>query len=403
MLFEYFIPTAHAAVSNTIKNTAVAGKDVAVEHGEVGIQEFFSFIGRNIDNWIAGLIIVVVFYLLAKMASKAAKEAIIKSKGDEIQESVLVLVGRITRITILGIGITIALAINGLNFTTVIGALSLGIGFALKDIIGNFISGVIMLSQDRVRIGDLIKIGDILGTIVNIDTRATILQALDGTEVVIPNQKMLSETLISYSSNPFRRIELVVGVDYNTDLPMVTSLVKGIMKKDKNIVPRPSSVVLVDEFGDSSINIKIRFWVESGDNWLDVRSNLANKIKKAFDDVGVNIPFPIRTLKLDENDRAFLKTMDSMKKGYVPEQTAVPNKDQIKSVATKVSQEQNIPYEVFEQSQSTPKSTPQPATTKPTSPATPPQSINEAADKQPVAVGAAEGVGGDEVPPPTHM
>ncbi len=115
--------------------------------------------------------------------------------------------------------LTIALAINGLNFTAVIGALSLGIGFALKDIIGNFISGVIMLAQNRINIGDFIKVKDILGTIVSIDTRATILQAIDGTEVVIPNQIMLGETLISYTTNPFRRIDLGVGVDYKTNLP----------------------------------------------------------------------------------------------------------------------------------------------------------------------------------------
>src|SRR5690606_14530628 len=147
---------------------------------------------------------------------KAFKRTIIDKKGEDVHEASLVLVERVTVITISIIGITIAFAINGLNFTAVIGALSLGIGFALKDIIGNFISGVIMLSQNRVRIGDFIKVKDILGTIIGIDARATILQAIDGTEVVIPNQTMLGETLISYSTNPFRRVKLDIGVDYKT-------------------------------------------------------------------------------------------------------------------------------------------------------------------------------------------
>ena len=303
---------------------------------------------KNIDNWIAGIIIIVISWIAAKMIAKAIKKEIIKKKGDDIQESVIILVERITTIVILSVGVTIAAAINGLNFTAVIGALSLGIGFALKDIIGNFISGIIMLSQDKIKIGDFVKVQDILGTIVSIDTRATVLKAIDGAEVVIPNQSMLNETLISYSTNPFRRIEIVVGVDYNTNLPMVTSLVKGIMDKDDNIVPKPESQVLVDEFGDSSINLIVRFWIDSHDNWLEIRSNLANKIKKAFDEVGVNIPFPIRTLKLDEDDRAFLKTMDSMKKGIIPEPKGIPNKDRVTNAAAETEKEPDIPYKLFE-------------------------------------------------------
>ncbi len=346
-MFEQIIPSAHAQFGgSTVSNAA----DAAAESTQSGIQGLISYAASNIDNWIAGVVIVFIFYILARMAAGAAKRAIL-NKRDDIQESALILVERVTRLTVLIIGVTIAFAINGLNFTTVIGALSLGIGFALKDIIGNFISGVIMLSQNRINIGDFIKVGDILGTIVNIDTRATILQAIDGTEVVIPNQTMLGETLTSYTTNPFRRIDLVVGVDYKTNLPMVTSLIKGIIDKDDAIVVKPEPLILVDEFGDSSINIKIRFWVESSTNWQKVRSNLANKIKQAFDEVGVNIPFPIRTLKLDEDDRAFLKTMDSLKNGIVPEPATVPSNESVATAAQNAGDSVNIPYNIFEEAE----------------------------------------------------
>lgn len=336
-----------AAYAQNLGNTASAGRDAAVEAGQAGFQEFASFVVRNIDNWIAGLIIIAISYVVAKMAAGAIREAIIKQKGEDAQESALILVNRITTITIVTIGVTIAFAINGLNFTAIIGALSLGIGFALKDIIGNFISGVIMLSQDRIRIGDFVKVKDILGTIVNIDTRATILQAIDGTEVVIPNQTMLSETLISYSTNPFRRLELVVGVDYNTDLPMVTSLIKGIIDKNKDIVVKPEPLVLVDEFGDSAINIKILFWIESSKDWMSIRSNLANRIKKTFNELSINIPFPIRTLKLDEDDRSFLKTMESLKKGFVPEMATIPTNEAVMSSALGTENEPTVPHQLF--------------------------------------------------------
>lgn len=345
-MLESFIPTAKAQDifgSNAVNSAA----NTATEGAETGIAGLVNYVAENIDNWIAGIVIVFIFYILGRMASASIKRTLL-NKREDIQESALILVERITRITVVTIGITIAFTINGLNMTTVLGALSLGIGFALKDIIGNFISGVIMLSQNRVNIGDFIKIGDILGTIVNIDTRATILQAIDGTEVVIPNQTMIGETLISYTSNPFRRVELNVGVDYKTDLPMVTSLIKAIIDKDEDIVVKPEPLILVDEFGDSSIGIVIRFWIETGNNWLKIRSNLAYKIKKAFDEVGVNIPFPIRTLKLDEDDRSFLKTMDSFAKGIVPEHKPVPKNDVIARAAEGTKGVTKIPYNVFE-------------------------------------------------------
>lgn len=345
-----FIPTAQAQeFFSNVSSTANDAASAAKESTQSGIQGLFSYVVNNIDNWIAGIILVIVFYFLGSMAAGAIKRAILKNR-DDVQESALILVERISKITVLAIGVTIALAINGLNFTAVLGALSLGVGFALKDIIGNFISGVIMLSQNRINIGDFIKVGDgVLGTIVSIDTRATILQAIDGTEIVIPNQTMLGETLVSYTTNPFRRVELPVGVDYKTDLGMVTSLIKGILDKDENVVVKPAPSVIVKEFGESSINLSVRFWVETGKGWMKIRSNIAHKIKQAFDEVGVNIPFPIRTLKVDEDDRTFLKTMDSLKKSFVPEPKKVPNLEEIKTAALHTEHKVKIPYNIFEE------------------------------------------------------
>ncbi len=343
MFKELLIPNAYA---QALRNATGQVVDTTKAGAESGISSLVGIVARNIDNWIAGLVIIVIFWIIAKMSASAAREAIMKKKGEDVHESSLLLVERITIITILVIGIAIAFAINGLNFTAIIGALSLGIGFALKDIIGNFISGVIMLTQDRIRIGDLIKIGDILGTIVSIDVRATVLQSVDGTEVVIPNQNMLSETLVSFSTNPYRRVEFIIGVDYGTDLPMVTSLIKEITDQDENIVSEPESMVLVDAFGDSAINIKVLFWIESSNNWMKIRSNLANRIKHAFDDLNINIPFPIRTLKVDEDDRSLLKTYKSAITGMVPEPPKTPNKERIISAAESTKKMTNIPEKI---------------------------------------------------------
>jgi len=381
-MLDLLIPKAFAqgAVGTVANNAAGA----AVEKSQAGFQAFVGYVLSNLDNWLAGLVVVVIFYILGKMAGAAVRSAIIKEKED-VQESALILIERITKITVLAIGITIALAINGLNFTAVIGALSLGVGFALKDIIGNFISGVVMLSQNNIKIGDLINVNGIIGTIVSIDTRATILQALDGSEVVIPNSIMLGQTLISYTTNPFRRIDLAVGVDYKADLSMVISLIKGVLDKDKDVVVKPEPLITVDEFGESSIGIMVRFWVESraAGGWQRIRSNVAYRLKCAFDEVGINIPFPIRTLKLDEDDRAILKTMDSLKKGFVPEPSKIPTTEQIAQAAVHTENIAKHPYKIF------------PEAPKPAAPA--PIPVPVAVPVTPPAPPKAP------TPPPTHL
>jgi len=153
MTFLDWIPTAYAQTTPAATTSLLSG-----ETGTKSLSKFSAFILANIDNWIAGVIIVVVAAILAKMASTWARDAMIRAKGEEVQENALVLVERMTKMGILALGLLIALAINGLNFTAVIGAVSLGIGFALKSFIENFISSVMMLAQNRIRIGDLVDI-----------------------------------------------------------------------------------------------------------------------------------------------------------------------------------------------------------------------------------------------------
>ena len=344
MFLDYFIPVAYA---QTTAKTTESVLQPTGKTGTEGISEFFNFILRNLGNWIGGIVIIVASFIIAGMVMERIRNKIIEKKGEEAQESVIILIQRTTKIIIVGIGIIIAAAINGFNFTAVIGALSLGIGFALKDVIATFISSIVLLSQNRIRIGDFIQLGDIMGTIISIDTRVTVLQAMDGSEVVIPNQQMLNSTIISYTMNPFRRIEILIGVDYNTDIPMVTSLIRGVLDKDPDIAPKPEPLVLLEDFAENALNIKVYFWIESRKGWLKIRSNVAARIRQAFNEVGINTPCPVRVLKIDEDDRAFLKTMDSLKKGYVPEIKPVPNREVIKRAAEATANAEPIPEVIF--------------------------------------------------------
>ncbi len=303
-MFNALIPAAHAqGFTGLANNAAEKGTEAATS----GLEGLVSYVFNNIDNWIAGIVVALIFFILSKMAAKAIKEAIINKKGEDVQEASLVLVERITVISITGVGLTIALAINGLNFTALVGAFSLGVGFALKDIIGNFISGVIMLSQDQVRIGHFIKTQSVMGKIVSIDTRATVLKAIDGTEVVIPNQNMLNQTIINYSINPFRRVEVITYVSWDSDLNKAIDLIHEVLNQNEDILKVPKSNVFLHNLeDDANLVIRVLFWVETGKKWLQVRSDVHRAILATFDKNGIQIDYSIRTLKLGREERSYL-------------------------------------------------------------------------------------------------
>lgn len=286
------IKTAHAQVSGT----AVAGET------ESQLQGLLDFFIVKIPSFIAAFIVFVLFFFIAK-AIKGIVENKMGQKFEEHKE-MQILAGRTASTTTLIIGATVALNIAGIDLTVIIAAAGFGIGFALKDIIINFLAGVFTLAQKQYTIGDFIKVDDTIGKVMEIQARATVLQALDGTRVVVPNSELFTKQVTSFTSNPFRRIEVSVGVEYSTDLHLAVKTCYEALKNTQGILLQPKPAVLVDEFGESSINIIIRGWVESRGGWLTIRSNLATQIKIEFDKVGINIPFPIRTIVYDKDAKA---------------------------------------------------------------------------------------------------
>ncbi len=286
------IKTAHAQVSGQ----AVAGET------ESQLQGLFDFFVVKIPSFIAAFIVFVLFFFIAK-AIKGIVENKMSERFEDHKE-MQILAGRTASTTTIIVGATIALNIAGIDLTVIIAAAGFGIGFALKDIIINFLAGVFTLAQKQFTIGDFIKVNDTIGKVIEIQARATVLQALDGTRVVVPNSELFTKQVVSYTSNPFRRIELGVGVEYDTDLNLAVKTCYQALKNTNGILIEPKPAVLIDEFAESSINLKIRGWVESRGGWLAIRSDLAANIKIEFDKVGINIPFPIRTIVYDKDAKA---------------------------------------------------------------------------------------------------
>lgn len=174
-----------------------------------------------------------------------------------------------------------------------VGALSVGIGFGLQNIVNNFISGVVILCERPIKAGDWIIINGNEGIVKDIKIRSTELQCFDGTVVLIPNSDVLSAELVNVMrKGKTGRCIVKVGVSYNSDVKLVRQILIDVAKKHPHVVKDTEPTVLLTEFGDSSINFELRCLVDDVMSRLSVRSELMFAIREAFEKKGVEIPFP---------------------------------------------------------------------------------------------------------------
>jgi small conductance mechanosensitive channel len=178
------------------------------------------------------------------------------------------------------------------------GIIGLALGFAFQDIAANFLSGVVMAVQRPLRTGELVETSGHLGVVEHIDLRTTELRNMQGLQVIVPNKDIFQSALINYTRNGSRRVDLSVGTSYGDDLEKVERITIEAVQGIGDLVPDKEVELFFNEFGDSSINHEVRFWIEAKGNkhYNDMRSRAIKAIKAAYDREGIMIPFPIRTL-----------------------------------------------------------------------------------------------------------
>lgn len=242
-------------------------------------------------------VLIYVAYILANNIAYFASLKDQKYSGNRTKRlgsSVLLI-----RLAVLIIGFFIAATAAQIpldKVTIVLGALSVGIGFGLQTIINNLVSGVILAFERPIQIGDDIEVGTMSGQVKEVGIRASKILSYDGAEVVIPNGDLLSQSLINWTlSDKRRRVELLIGVAYDSDMQKVKSLIEGVLKRDK-ILTSPVPRVLMQNFNDSSVDFRILFWIESMDMMLEMRNEVMNSIFEAFKENNIEIPFPKRDL-----------------------------------------------------------------------------------------------------------
>lgn len=222
-------------------------------------------------------------------------------------------ISKLAHYALLTLGIIFGLGVMGVqlqNFAIVAGALGIGIGFGLQNVVNNFASGLILLMERPVRVGDTVIVGDVWGTIRKIGLRSTIMLTLDQSEMIVPNADLVSEKVINWTlSNPTARIILPVGVAYGSPVAEVLAILGEAAFAHDSVMKDPAPEVLFVEFGDSSLDFELRIWVQNIRLRLEVRSIVLQDIDRRFREASIEIPFPQRDLHLRSVDQVAVERL----------------------------------------------------------------------------------------------
>lgn len=250
------------------------------------------------------LLLFLLFYVTAKLRKWIVYKALASSN---IELGVRIAVGTILRYIIVLIGLFVILQTLGIDLSSVTilaGALGVGIGFGLQNVTNNFVSGLIILFERPIKVGDRIEVGNVYGDVMKIAMRATTIITNDNITIIVPNSEFISSTVINWSHNDRDiRINIPVGVSYSEDPERIKNILLKIVDEFPGVLAQPKPDVLFEKYDDSSINFNLRVWTSEYINRPGVlKSQLYYLIFKRFREEGIEIPFPQRDIHIKNTE-----------------------------------------------------------------------------------------------------
>ena len=218
----------------------------------------------------------------------------------QVEPTVTRFLTHVSYVILLTVVAIIALGQLGIQTTSLLAMLSavgLAIGLALQGSLTNFASGLLLILFRPIKQGDFIRAAGVEGTVQEVQILTTTLYTADNLRLTVPNAKIMQDTITNYSVTPTRRIELTVGVSYDDDLQQVKHVLAALLAEEPGILKEPAPFVGVAKLGESSIDVVVQVWVQRADV-RQVRSGFLEKIKLAFDQHGIRLPYPQRTVHL---------------------------------------------------------------------------------------------------------
>jgi len=281
----------------------------AIEQIKQSIAEYWDAFLQEVPQLLMGLIILILAIIISRWITKIFQRRISKRLEDPLLSSFL---GKILRMTL--IVLSILLAFNVMGFTGIAAGLLAGagvgaliIGLAFQDIGANFIAGVILAFNRPFNIGDTIEITNIMGNVLTLNLRTTRIKTFDGKDVFVPNNTIVKEELINYTKDGFIRLSFVVGIDYEDDVEKATSAIQKATEEHNVVLQSPARKpnIIIKDLGVSTINLEVRFWIETFDykeSTAEIRSQVIASVLKHLVNSGIGLPADIIELKHYKGD-----------------------------------------------------------------------------------------------------
>ncbi|WP_159022753.1 mechanosensitive ion channel family protein [Formosa sp. L2A11] len=269
--------------------------DAITEPYQIGTLSF------TMEGVLSFILTLTITYVLTKVITFLINDGDGVLRLLNLPKGIPAAVSLVIRYFIMAFGIVLALGALGIDlskFNLMAGALGLGIGFGLQTVISNFVSGLILVFERPILTGDTVEVNNLLGTVNRIGVRSSSISTFDGAEVVVPNNNLISNDLINWTlSNNTKRIEVLIGTSYDSDPNRVLEILTEIATDNPYTLNDPPPKALFNDFGDSSLNFRLLFWVhyEIG---LQAKSDISISIYNKFKEEGIEIPFPQRDLNV---------------------------------------------------------------------------------------------------------
>jgi small-conductance mechanosensitive channel len=260
----------------------------------IDLPDNFDVLGANAKDVTIIVLVMAGTVILTKLLSGYLK----KNLSDRLKEEQIGYITKVLNLAIYIIVFTTLLSFLGLDLSSILvawGFTGIIIGFASQSVISNLISGIFLMAERPIKIGDTVTVDDTTGTVVDIHVMSTVMRTYDGLYIRIPNDKVFTSKITNLSINYARRFEYEIGIRYTDDADRAVEIISDVIDEHPLTLVNPAPLVFVNELGDNAVVIVAKVWAPSA-HWYGVKTELLWVIKHTLEQHGINVPFPQRTI-----------------------------------------------------------------------------------------------------------
>lgn len=269
----------------------------ALNSGNGFVTAILEWAGSFTPKLIGAILVIWIWFKIANMIDRMLERLMEKYDWDPMLETFIVSLTNIIMKVLVFISAAGVLGVQTSSFVAMLAAAGLAIGMALSGTLQNFAGWVMILMFKPYKIGDYIEAGWYAGTVKEIHIFNTILLTGDKKKVIIPNSDISNASMINYSTEKKRRVDLVIGISYSDDIDLAKQTLKEIAEADSRVISKDGFTIAVADLWDNAVLLNYRFFVKNADYWT-VRGDILEEVKKTFDKKGLNFPFPQRDVHM---------------------------------------------------------------------------------------------------------